>query len=151
MRALVVEDDTVQFEYVQEKLMAAFVGLDIVRVSTECEFRSKFEAIAANPPDVAVIDVMLRWTDATADYVARPAEVRVDNGHYRAGFRCAAMLAANANTRDVPVIIYSVLDVDDVQAQIRQLGPKHYFIRKESYIGNLTAQIRAVLGRDCDA
>jgi CheY-like chemotaxis protein len=145
MRALLVEDDSVQFEYVQEKLSAAFPGLEITAICTESDFRRKFDAVATYPPDIAVVDVMLRWTDASADYVSCPTEVRADKGHYRAGFRCAAMLAADPRTRDVPVIIYSVLDQDDVQAQVEQLGQKHRFIRKETYIGNLAAEIRAAL------
>src|SRR5437867_1632814 len=138
MRALLVEDDTVQFEYVRDKLKPSFPGLEIVRICTESEFRKKFEKIASDPPDIAVVDVMLRWTDATSEYVPTPPEIRADNGHYRAGFRCAAMLAGDERTRDIPVIIYSVLDEDDVQANVRRVGPTHSFIRKEGYIGNLT-------------
>jgi hypothetical protein len=48
----------------------------------------------------------------------------------------------------LPVIIYSVLDRGDVESNIRQLGLKHRFVRKEMYVTNLAAEIKAALGRD---
>jgi hypothetical protein len=91
---------------------------------------------------------MLRWGNADASFELAPPEIRADGGLFRAGFRCAAMLVANPRTRDLPVIIYSVLDRGDVESNIRQLGLKHRFVRKEMYVTNLAAEIKAALGRD---
>jgi len=139
MRALLLEDDTVQFEEVRDQLIAHFRGIEIQRFSTESEFRRKFEEIALNPPDVVVIDVMLRWTDAGSEYLPMPLEIRADHGHFRAGIRCATMLATDPRTCEVPTIICSVLE----RADVPPLPVGVVYVHKESSAENLIRSIRS--------
>ena len=148
MKALLLEDDTEQFEDVSNALRKEFQQIEIQRISTESAFRRELEAVYLNPPDIIVIDVMLRWTDASFKYVPMPPEIRADNGHYRAGFRCAQMLAYDERTSKVPLIIYSVIDEGDLQAEMAKLGLNLRFIRKESYISNLAEEIKSALGNN---
>lgn len=144
MKALLLEDDTEQFVAVSKRLAEAFSGIQIQRISTESEFGRTFEKIASNPPDVIIVDVMLRWCDASSEYIPMPPEIRADNGHYRAGFRCALHLANDPRTCTIPIFIYSVLDQTDVQPRIEELGISLRFVRKESYINNLAAEIESI-------
>jgi DNA-binding NarL/FixJ family response regulator len=144
-RQLPIEDQTNQFNSVRDKLKAAFPGLLIERISKEHEFRENFEQIASDRPDIVVVDVMLPWTDTSDGYVPAPAEIRADGGHYFAGFRCAKLLGADERTRDLVVIIYTVVDQDDVESRIRELRPNHRFVRKDEHVRNLIAEIKAAL------
>lgn len=151
MKALLLEDDTEQFDVVSNALRQELPHIKIQRISTESAFRRELEAVYLNPPHVFVIDVMLRWTDPSAEYEPMPPEIRADSGHYRAGFRCAQMLAESKSTSNVPVIIYSVIDEGDLKAEIERLGlnlPNLRFIRKQSYVSNLAEEIKAVLSNN---
>lgn len=112
LKILMVEDDPVQIEVMEEALRRGLKEARIDLIRTEHEFCSRLEKIAANPPDVAVIDVMLRWTDPSPDLPKPPPEV-VAGGHYKAGVRCQALLGSRPDTRKIPVILYTVLEQDD--------------------------------------
>jgi hypothetical protein len=140
MRVVILEDDSEQFDAVTEKLRDAFPGLVIDHVRTEYEFRCGFGSLKANPPDALIVDVMLRWTDASTDYQPMPPEIRADHGHFRAGLRCAAMMATDERTRDVPVVVYSVLDRADLLTL--PIGVVH--ARKTDSAGDLVRSLRSL-------
>ena len=78
--------------------------MKILRISTESEFRNRFEEIASNPPNVAVLDVMLRWSDLGPSVQERPDDVR-EEGHFRAGLRCQRMITSDPRTTGTRVVI----------------------------------------------
>lgn len=130
LRILMVEDDPVQIEVMEEALRRGLREASIDLIRTEHEFCSKLEKIAANPPDVAVIDVMLRWTDPSPDLPKPPPEV-IKEGHYKAGVRCQALLGSRPDTRKIPVILYTVLEQDDFKEQTIE-GQRVERLSKES-------------------
>jgi hypothetical protein len=67
------------------------------------------------------MDVMLPWTDPSPTIEPPPREV-VEEGFYRAGIRCARLLATNKTTKHIPVILYTVLERADLEDQIRELS-----------------------------
>ncbi|MGB7923155.1 MAG: hypothetical protein WCF57_07915 [Pyrinomonadaceae bacterium] len=114
MYVLIVEDDKVQYQFLKKALEdSASINVDVERISTEKGFRDKFPDIALNKPNVILMDIMLRWADPAPDLAPPPPEVKND-GFYRAGLRCERMLAGDERTNDIPVIIYSVLEYDDL-------------------------------------
>jgi DNA-binding response OmpR family regulator len=61
----VVEDDKMQYQFLHNALRESKTlgPLRVVRISTEKGFNDRFEEIAADKPDVILMDIMLRWAD----------------------------------------------------------------------------------------
>jgi len=109
LRVLLVEDDHVQRNYVRQAL-ADGLKADVDTKTCEWEFQRDFDLLALNPPDVAVLDIMLRWASPSKD-VAEPPK---DSTPYHAGLRCAKRLKGDPRTQGVKVILYSVLPKEDI-------------------------------------
>jgi CheY-like chemotaxis protein len=117
MYVLIVEDDKVQFQSFEKALRESSVISRINRIRTEKEFNDRFEEIALDKPDVILMDIMLRWADPEPDLPPPPPEI--DNeGFYRAGLRCERLLARDDRTKNIPIVIYSVLDSGQVGKEI---------------------------------
>ena len=86
LRILIVEDDHLQEGPFEEQLQDAFPDAQIETVPTEREFRQRLAGYRAQPPDVVIMDVMLRWDFPTPDAAPPPADV-VDGGYHWAGLR----------------------------------------------------------------
>ena len=111
LKILLVEDDYIQRSNVREAIENA-IDADVETKSTEWEFQRDFEKIADAPPQVAVLDVMLRWADPDANMPLPPEEVT--KNPEQAGLRCANRLLDDERTRGVKVILYSVLAEEDL-------------------------------------
>lgn len=139
MYVLIVEDDNPQYEFISESVGDMKFVSRFARVSTESEFYDRFEEFAADRPDVIVMDIMLRWTDPAPDMKPAPPEVAKDR-FYRAGFRCVRRLIADPRTADIPIIIYSVLEVPDDLPQRANVK----FLSKNFDKKELEGELRAV-------
>jgi DNA-binding NarL/FixJ family response regulator len=106
MNILIVEDDYLQFEFMARDLSAQFPGVTIESVDTESEFRRRIPTIRANPPNLVIMDVLLRWANPGEEPVGDPAK----GDFYSAGIRCQELLASFEETKHIPVIFYSMLD-----------------------------------------
>ncbi len=75
MRVLIVEDDYLEEDLVRGILKRIFKIPDeeIRTISTEGQFRSDIDAIAKSgtPPDLVIMDVMMRWTDPAPQTLER--------------------------------------------------------------------------------
>lgn len=72
---------------------------------------------------------MIRWTDPSPNMEKPPQEI-LDEGFYRAGIRCIKELNNKyEGTKNIPVIIYSVLDYDDLEKDIKNLPQAKYLIK----------------------
>ena len=120
MKILIVEDDHLQVDLIRARLQSAITHLGVRVVSTESEFRARLSEIEADTPDVIVMDVMLRWADPEPELKRPPKDIH-DEGYYRAGLRCQRLLAERERTRNVPVILYTVLDRNDLAETIASL------------------------------
>ena len=110
MRILLVEDDWTQEESIRRAVAQAFPQVTLESISTELEFRNRIDQIAADPPNLAIFDIMIRWTDPSPDLddTALPPEfTRRD-----AGLRCHRLLSEHAPR--VRTLLYSILDREDV-------------------------------------
>src|SRR5438132_1486521 len=96
MRLLLLENDHLQAEQIEKDIKDRF-GLDVTveRITTEYDFRQWLDAVDRSHPDLAILDVMVPWADPSPKIPPRPQEV-VEQGHYRAGLRCANLLAQKA-------------------------------------------------------
>lgn len=130
MKIILIEDDFLQAEMMADLLRQELEStVEIIR--TEFDFCGQLEEIGQNPPNVFVIDVMLRWTDPGPVMTMQPRDV-LDGGRERAGFRCQERLAAIDATREVPVILYSFFDDSQFDHKVRSLPPSAVYLQKES-------------------
>lgn len=143
MSILVVEDDDIQADLILPNLKRAFRQDTIDLIRTEYEFRDHLDKIRKNPPDVIVIDIMLRWTDPSEDMPPRPEEVRRE-GPNRAGFRCKKILAEEEGTKHIPVILYTVLADGDIE---HELASGDVYLNKDDDFSPLIQLIREITMR----
>lgn len=131
MYILLVEDDPLQVELIDEFLKddSAFPDADVKRISTESEFRSKFEDIATNNPDIIILDIMLRWADPAPDFQLPPDEI-AEEGFYRAGLRCEKLLGQDSRTNEIPVILYTILGNGDLKDELPK-RPQTVYLAKD--------------------
>lgn len=127
MYILIVEDDPVQSDFIEHAIKEEkeFFDLQIKRISRESEFRNNFGEIADYKPEVIIMDIMMRWADPAPDMQTPPKEIR-DQGFYRAGIRCIQMLSDDERTRDIPIIIYSILDKEDLEEEMKNFLQARY-------------------------
>jgi len=147
---LVVENDFLQSDWLVKSLRQAFPQAKVWQIKTESAFRDSFEAIAQNPPDAIVMDVMLQWTEASDDIEEQTFPKRVlDEGPYRAGLRCEEMLTADGRTKNIPMILYTILERHDLEPDFPDLNahPNVKHLRKDSTPEPLIQLIREVRER----
>jgi len=107
MWILLVEDDAKQAELIEKALQEAFPDVEVRHYSTESQFRESLPRLVEHPPALIVMDVMLRWCDAGPDMPLQPRECE---DFSMAGVRCCRLLKSNPKTRNVPVVVLTVLD-----------------------------------------
>src|SRR5258708_17771330 len=131
MYFLIVEDDKLQFSFIENGIRQGrhFSKSRVERIATEYEFIEKLENIATEKPDVILLDIMLRWTDPTPNMTLPPPDI-AEEGFFRAGVRCEQRLAADPRTRDIPVIVYSILEKKDFEGEIRP-RPEVRYLEKD--------------------
>lgn len=147
MRIYIVDDDPLQSSWIYQNLQQVFSRAKIVRISTEHEFRSRFEEIANSPADKLIImDVMLRWTDPAPNLPTPPEDV-LRESFYRAGLRCCRLLANHKETENIPVILYTVLEEADLGDDLSALPSTVSYLPKESDAQPLIDKIRMLLNQ----
>jgi hypothetical protein len=142
MRIAVVEDIEQQADWLCNALDKRYPAYALQRVRTESEFRGSIEGLRLDPPALAIIDMMLRWSDPAPKMPAAPAEVN-DDGR-RAGLRCVKLLREDARTAGVPIIIRTVLE--DIDFEEGEIPAGVSFVTKESDTSELFRLIEEVLG-----
>jgi CheY-like chemotaxis protein len=144
MRVLIVEDDYLQAQWLADKIAEQFSHVNISFISTEFELRKRFGSLRTEPPDIILLDVMLRWTDPSPEMEPAPPEVR-EGGYFRAGLRCEQLISQAFETQEIPVILYTVLEEKDLtQLEITTLGARTYYLAKNSDPEELLSLIKKI-------
>jgi CheY-like chemotaxis protein len=143
MKILIVEDNSIQLEWMNDELARRFPNAKIQECDTECGFRAAFEDIAADPPDVVLMDVMLNWTHPSENMVPRPPAV-VEAGIWRAGIRCEKLLREDPRTKDIPVVLYTSLAESNLAAELKDM-PQASYLPKDSNFEPLVREIQSTL------
>lgn len=130
MYILIIDDDPDQFKYINRELLkeSSFPIEKIERITTELEFRERYEEIAENNPDIIIVDIMIRWTNLSRHMTPPPKEIEED-GFYRAGLRIINMLNEDARTRTIPIIVYSILNKEDIEKDIKDFSQVRYLFK----------------------
>ena len=108
-----LEDDHLQAESIIETVMKTLKipRSDIVWMKTEHQFYQRLDSEKVRLPNLAILDVMVRWTDSAPNMPSPPENVRIER-HHRAGARCCEKLRAIAP--NIPVIFYTILSEEDL-------------------------------------
>ncbi len=145
MKIMVVEDDYLQADWIQQKLELEIPGSKVKTISTECQFRDYFNIIISDPPDVIVMDVMMRWTDPDPEMRPAPHEV-VQGLFFRAGLRCIKLLAEDQRTNKIPVILYTILGKNDLEDE--PIDHQDFFhLPKDASMQSLIRRIQEIRDR----
>ncbi|HYX30780.1 MAG TPA: hypothetical protein VE863_19745 [Pyrinomonadaceae bacterium] len=132
MNIIIVENDYLQYDWMKDIFARRFPYYHISQIKTELEFCNQLKKIAAKPPDVIIMDVMLQWTTPSENVERPPDEVK-EGGHHTAGLRCQERLRSDEKTKDIPVILYTVLEQPDLERRFGGTIPEHIrHLRKES-------------------
>ena len=109
-RIVLVEDDHIQAESFVDALTRNYRGVTIQIIATEQEFVSRLDDLVKKPPDLFIIDVMVRGTDPLPGGEYIPEEAK--GSFFRAGIRCENKL--RKKKCKTPVILYTVLERQDL-------------------------------------
>lgn len=146
MKILLVEDDHFQAEEISEALVEAFPNVELETIDTEHGFYSNLSKIEEAPPDVIIMDVMLRWAHPSSEMPEAPDEV-VAGKHYRAGLRCLKRLSERRAARRTRIILYTVLQPIDIKDDVEALPLDVTYIVKESNYNQFIRAIRSFIFR----
>jgi DNA-binding NarL/FixJ family response regulator len=129
MYVVLLEDDYLQAELIEKELKRSFPNLRLEIISTEQEFYQRVDQIAEAAPDVAVLDVMVRWTDPSLAMPPAPKEV-TEEGFFRAGLRCQKLL--HERNSNINVLLYTILEKGDLALELKKLSRNVIHLKKES-------------------
>ena len=104
MTVLILEDDAIQAAALEKRLIRD-LGAKVDAIATELEFWRRVQSAEGITADVAVVDMMLRWTDPSPTMVLPPDDI-IREGFYTAGLRCCREL----RKRNIRCVIFTALD-----------------------------------------
>lgn len=107
---LIIEDDKIQAEELARRLRAT--GGEVTIISTELEFRNRLATFDRENCRLAIVDMMLRWTNPSRDMVMPPDEISKE-GFFIAGLRCCRELWK----KRIPSVIFTALDPSRVPVE----------------------------------
>jgi hypothetical protein len=146
MRIVGLEDDESFWDLLQEAIEREFPGVDLTWLRSEADFCAEFAGFIEKPPDVFLLDVMVKWANAAETMPVPPTDVK-QQGYYRAGLRCRNRLLMHPATATLPVILYTVLERADVEIVGSGLPPGTVYVRKDVEFENLFAALRRLAQR----
>jgi DNA-binding NarL/FixJ family response regulator len=141
---VVVEDDHLQEGPIADSLAGMFPDAVVDAFATEEQFRDHLPQMRETVPDLVVMDVMLRWAFPRPGLPAPPDDV-VAGGYYRAGLRCARMMLGDGRLRRVPVVLYTILERNDLERDGQTLPANASYVGKNSEPDVLIRHIRSRL------
>lgn len=110
---LLLEDDQFQAANITESIRERF-EINVQRIATEKAFIEFVQEIGTDRPLLAILDVMVRWTDPEPGMKLPPPHVKSEGSH-RAGLRCLTIL--KEVDAEIPAIIYTILEKEDLEGE----------------------------------
>ena len=122
MRIILIEDNNFKVDNIKYFLKENFENAEFEVYETEFEFVDRIDSIAANPPDLFIIDLMLIW-DIPSKNIKKPDDY-MDNYTtlFEAGFRCKDLIKTKLSLANIPIIILTVLEKKGLGERVDYLG-----------------------------
>ncbi len=140
MRILIVEDDQLQLEDIRHAMRTRYPDAELLEIRTEQEFRQRLDDTAADPPDIIILDVMIRWIRRGKSSSPNPYDTSQN-----AGFRCARLLDDRGIR--VPIIFVTMLDRKDFDSEVPNRNGV-VILQKEASFEKLIRQIDRLVPND---
>ena len=139
LKIVVVEDDHLDREWIYDELRKYFSDAAIELIVNEKDFKDQLPRLAQSPPDVFIIDIMLRWNEPIEgeEITDIPVQVQKD-GYYTAGLRCLSYVTQFETLRGVPHILYTGLDINNFPGEVIHMKTDDI----SSLIGEIRKQLR---------
>lgn len=141
-----------ELELMQLDLKRALGACSIVVFETEFEFRVQLVEVVSGQhpaPDIILLSLNLRWCWPSPDMHLAPSEIikeRNRRGNFATGFRLRRLLLNTGPTRNIPVIVYGVLTLQELpDAPELQILRTKYFETSTDSVGKLPELIREML------
>lgn len=144
MRVVLVEDNRREAEELERELAEGF-RCNVSTIRTELEFCDRLDELQRNPPDLFIIDVILRWTTPGPGFRAEPDEVR-KGGREMGGFRCVERLQDRLSTRGIPIVLYSHFQRFNFEKELQGMPKTVAYAEKRSDPRLLFQTIRTLVG-----
>lgn len=109
MKVLIIEDDSIQAARLESLIQSKFSAVTVDKIATELEFRKRLPEIADGSYKVALVDMMLRWTDPSPK-MEPPEEDVIKEGFFVGGLRCRKALLE----KKIPSIVFTVLSRENL-------------------------------------
>jgi hypothetical protein len=142
-KVLIIEDDSIQSRRLEELIVRNYPDAVVDKISTEREFHRRFPEMSDCEYKVALVDMMLRWTDPSPRMEAPPSEV-VEQGFFVGGLRCRLKL----REKNIPSVIFTIHDresfpqLQEQGVEFLQKGPSYEPVLRKliHYLGEPSTQ-----------
>lgn len=149
VKVVLVEDDPLQAELFGDVLTRGLLGVRVERIPTESAFRESLGQLATEPPNLFVMDMLIRWADPAPQMPIPPEDVKRE-GFFSAGARCLELIRKLPTLSNVPVIIFSILDEDDarriIEGRPALRGVSFSIIPKSSDLSDFITEVHSRVG-----
>ena len=148
MRIILIEDDHLQEEPILNQLRAGLAKHGEVRIrkyQTASDFEAVLEDIAGWNPDVFVIDIMLPLNSPDELSDMSQEEIGELEETSDGGFVCLQMILEEERLASTAVFLFSVLEEGELKDELQGLPANVRFMRKESDLRGLIAEIESAL------
>ena len=131
MKIVSLEDDEPFWDLMQDALKRAFPDAELLWINCESDFYARLDEFDKAPPDVFLLDIMVKWAPPSENIPTPPEEVKREN-YYRAGLRCRSLLLQKP--RDCRRARDSVYGTGGIRCQeCRERPAAEYHSRQEGY------------------
>ena len=144
MRIIVLEDVPIAAASLVHLIRSECAEAQIRVLDNEFEFNQAHSDFIKQQPNLFVLDMRVRWTSSDLVAAVPPIDYQRTGSWRRAGLRCCRLLLSDERTRDLPIVLTSVLEDREVRAELQGLPPNVDFIEKRRH-----NDLRIILRKHC--
>lgn len=142
MKIVIAEDDSNQSKSIKKMIQDRWPQCHVLIITTESEFYEKMDLFQTERPFLFVIDVVLPWARLTRASTPPP---KANEDPFKAGVRCFEYLQMEAATKNIPVVLYSVLERVDLLPDPTLQISNATFVRKDPNATNFLNTVASFL------
>jgi predicted nucleotide-binding protein len=146
MKIMIIEDDPYTKSAIRDVFEEFFPNSELNVLSSVSELKRALDdgLLTVNPPDLIVVDMILRWSRPAPHMPEIPVELQPYEMS-RAGFKCIELLRATSGGGPIPVILHTMLTAEELRGELRIAGPNVYHVVKDENPQPLVNVMRRIL------